>query len=43
MFTVFGKVTDSDINPDGIGLGLIICQKLATQMGGEIGFESEYG
>ena len=29
------------MNTSGIGLGLVISQKLATNLGGEISFESE--
>ncbi len=43
LFAFFGKLGDSArINPQGCGLGLYICKKLAEAMGGEIKLDSEY-
>ena len=44
IFKLFGKVKDQhNLNPDGIGLGLMICEKIAENMGGSLGFSSIYG
>eukprot|EP00742_Colponemidia_sp_Colp-10_P001283 GILJ01001383.1.p1 GENE.GILJ01001383.1~~GILJ01001383.1.p1 ORF type:complete len:721 (+),score=65.94 GILJ01001383.1:49-2211(+) len=44
LFLVFGKIqSHSHLNPSGLGLGLTLCKELCTQMGGEIGVESECG
>eukprot|EP01022_Parablepharisma_sp_SALTPOND_P016475 TRINITY_DN2418_c3_g1_i1.p1 TRINITY_DN2418_c3_g1~~TRINITY_DN2418_c3_g1_i1.p1 ORF type:complete len:630 (+),score=45.95 TRINITY_DN2418_c3_g1_i1:621-2510(+) len=43
LFSFFGKLEDHQaLNPQGAGLGLYICKKLSTAMGGEITLESEY-
>ena len=34
---------DMCLNPEGIGLGLMICKTLTENMGGTVGLESEYG
>jgi len=40
---MFGKIlSDSELNPNGIGLGLFTCKQIVEQMKGWIGFESEY-
>lgn len=36
LFQPFSKVADSDLNPDGTGLGLVISQQLARKMGGDV-------
>ena len=41
---MFGKIkSDSELNPNGIGLGLFACKQLVEQMKGSIGFSSVYG
>ena len=43
LFQLFGKVKDeNNLNPDGVGLGLMICEKLIKAMNGDIGFNSKY-
>ncbi len=43
LFTFFGKLDDYTLqNPQGAGLGLYICKKLAVAMGGFVDLESEY-
>ena len=45
LFKMFGKVgyNNEKINPNGIGLGLTICNKILGQMGSELQVKSEYG
>ena len=44
LFKLFGRIeTSSSLNPQGVGLGLTICKKLAEAMGGNIRVESRYG
>lgn len=43
LFEPFSRVGGSAATADGTGLGLNIAKKLLEQMGGQIGFESEYG
>jgi PAS domain S-box-containing protein len=44
MFAAFKQITSSTARPyEGTGLGLYICLKLATLLGGAIRFESEFG
>jgi len=44
LFKLFGKLDDKkNMNSNGVGLGLTICQKLSQQLGGVINFASEYG
>lgn len=45
LFRMFGKVgyNNEKINPQGIGLGLTICNKILGQMGSELQVESEFG
>jgi PAS domain S-box-containing protein len=42
VFEMFGRVY-SDKTYEGTGIGLAIVKKAVNRMGGEIGFESEYG
>ena len=44
LFKLFGshKNTKKHINPDGIGLGLVICQLIVCQFFGVIGFTSKF-
>lgn len=45
LFKMFGKVgyNQEKINPQGIGLGLTICNKILGQMASELQVQSEYG
>ena len=38
LFKLFGKLggPDDEMNPEGIGMGLNICQKIVTNNGGQI-------
>ena len=41
LFTLFGKVDRTeDSNPDGLGMGLTICQKIIENSGGQIEMHS---
>lgn len=41
LFTLFGKVDRTeDSNPDGLGMGLTICQKIIENSGGLIEMHS---
>ena len=42
---MFGKVgyNNEKINPQGIGLGLTICNKILGQMGSELKVQSDFG
>ena len=43
LFKLFGFVQDArQMNTNGIGLGLVICDQLVTQFGGKMAFESHY-
>ena len=43
LFKMFGKVgQNEELNPNGIGLGLTICNKILSQLGGELQVKSEY-
>ena len=42
LFTLFGKMERTeDSNPDGLGMGLTICQKIIENCGGKIEVFSE--
>ena len=42
LFTLFGKLQRTeDSNPDGIGMGLTICQKIIQNCGGKIDVHSD--
>lgn len=43
MFTLFGKLmqSDSEVNKEGIGLGLYIVKRMVTQLGGTINVASK--
>jgi len=44
LFNLFGKLnSNSQLNPNGIGLGLTICQRLSKLLGGDIKLKSELG
>ena len=44
LFAAFEQIGGEGVHPyEGTGLGLYICQTLATVMGAEIAFESEFG
>jgi signal transduction histidine kinase/CheY-like chemotaxis protein len=40
LFQAYGKVSTTQENPQGVGLGLFICKRLAEQMGGYITVKS---
>ena len=42
LFKIFGKVgfNNEEINPQGIGLGLTICNKILGQMSSELHIDS---
>lgn len=40
LFGLYGKLEGKKENPNGIGLGLLICKRLAEQMGGSINVKS---
>ena len=42
LFTMFGKLEDTDnLNQEGVGLGLTICQKIVENNGGAIEVHSD--
>ena len=45
LFKFFGKVGDNmdEINPQGIGLGLTICNKILNELGSTLKVKSIYG
>jgi len=44
LFKLFGKLeSSSDMNPQGVGLGLAMCKKLSERLGGSIGVRSVPG
>ena len=44
MFAAFEQIGAADGRPyEGTGLGLYICQTIASALGASIGFESEFG
>jgi two-component system sensor histidine kinase/response regulator len=44
LFKLFGFLDETKvINTSGIGLGLVISEKLVTLLGGKISFTSEFG
>jgi len=43
LFQPFSKMADRSINPEGNGLGLVICKRLAERMGGDVTVTSEAG
>lgn len=45
LFQLFGKLKQKDatVNKEGIGLGLYIVRRMATQLGGNINVESTEG
>jgi len=45
LFKMFGSIKNAEknINPNGIGLGLVISQLIAEKFGGEISFKSKFG
>jgi two-component sensor histidine kinase len=44
LFKLFGKLeSSSDMNPQGVGLGLAMCKKLSEKLGGSIGVKSVPG
>eukprot|EP00347_Sterkiella_histriomuscorum_P013084 403366084 len=44
LFKMFGKIPNNDqLNPNGIGMGLTICNKILCQHGSELQVQSTYG
>ncbi len=43
LFTSFNRLDAEESEIEGTGIGLVITKNLVNLMGGEIGFESEYG
>ncbi|MDT8320961.1 MAG: PAS domain-containing sensor histidine kinase [Xanthomonadales bacterium] len=43
LFEPFERITDRDQATAGTGIGLSICKRVMDLLGGQIGFESEYG
>jgi signal transduction histidine kinase/CheY-like chemotaxis protein len=43
LFQPFGKISDTNLNPDGTGLGLVISRELARLMGGDLTVSSVVG
>lgn len=43
LFLPFSQITDYSTSDIGTGLGLAICKQYIDQMGGQIGFRSEFG
>jgi len=43
LFEPFERIGEPNIMIEGTGIGLSICKKLTELMGGEIGFESDFG
>ena len=42
LFKLFGSINTETVNKNGIGLGLVICQKIVAKFDGIIDFISEY-
>ena len=42
LFKLFGSIKTETVNKNGIGLGLVICQKIVAKFDGIIDFISEY-
>lgn len=43
LFEPFERIGEHNMMIEGTGIGLSICKKLMNMMGGQIGFESEFG
>lgn len=43
MFVNFNKLNDKEVNPDGTGLGMSICNQILQKMGGSLKIKSKPG
>ena len=43
VFTSFNRLGRESLDVEGTGIGLVVCKQLVGLMGGEIGFESQFG
>jgi len=43
VFTSFNRLGRESLDVEGTGIGLVVCKQLVGLMGGDIGFESQFG